>query len=168
MMLAKPRKTNLEAIPICGFYGRCPLPAPGTAALAQDRGMSTRKLAHPATLIFDGDCGFCTTAVLWLQRTLPRVPATAPFQWTDLADFGLTEDEARSQVWFVTAGNRYGGAAAVAAVLRGQPSPLLRALGWLGTVPPWSWVADAGYRVVARYRYRLPGGTPACRLPSAP
>ena len=46
---------------------------------AQDRGMSNSPAERPATLIFDGDCGFCTTAVLWLQRTLPRVPATAPF-----------------------------------------------------------------------------------------
>jgi predicted DCC family thiol-disulfide oxidoreductase YuxK len=26
-------------------------------------------------------------------------------------------------------------------------------------------LADAVYRVVARYRHRLPGGTPACRMP---
>jgi predicted DCC family thiol-disulfide oxidoreductase YuxK len=122
--------------------------------------MSTPPLARPATLIFDGDCGFCTTAVLWLQRTLPRVPATAPFQWTD-------EEQARSMVWFVAGGRRYGGAAAIAAMLRGQPNFGLRVLGWLGTVPPWSWAAEAGYRLVARYRYRLPGGTPACRMPGA-
>ncbi|POH59072.1 hypothetical protein C3B59_17750 [Cryobacterium zongtaii] len=129
--------------------------------------MPTNPPEQPATLIFDGDCGFCTTAVLWLQRTLPRVPATAPFQWTDLAAFGLTERQARSRVWFVVAGRRYGGAAAVAALLRGQPVAALRVLGWLATVPPWSWAAAAGCSLVARYRYRLPGGTPACRMPSA-
>jgi predicted DCC family thiol-disulfide oxidoreductase YuxK len=26
-------------------------------------------------------------------------------------------------------------------------------------------LADAVYRVVAHYRHRLPGGTPACRMP---
>lgn len=129
--------------------------------------MATPAPARPATLIFDGDCGFCTTAVLWLQRSLPRVPATAPFQWTDLAQFALTEEQARSRVWFVTGDHRYGGAAAVAAVLRGQPHPGLKMLGWLATAPPWSWAAEAGYRLVARYRYRLPGGTPACRMPGA-
>ncbi|MCU1447072.1 thiol-disulfide oxidoreductase DCC family protein [Cryobacterium sp.] len=129
--------------------------------------MSTPPPISPATLIFDGDCGFCTTAVLWLQRTLPRVPATAPFQRTDLARFGLDEEQARSMVWFVTGERRYGGASGIAAMLRGQPNPGLRLLGWLGTVPPWSWAAEAGYRLVARYRYRLPGGTPACRMPSA-
>ena len=129
--------------------------------------MPTTLPKRPATLIFDGDCGFCTTAVLWLQRTLPHVPATAPFQWTDLAAFGLTEQQARSRVWFVAGSRRYGGGAAVAAVLRGQPVPALRVLGWLATVPPWSWAAEAGYSLVARYRYRLPGGTPACRMRSA-
>jgi predicted DCC family thiol-disulfide oxidoreductase YuxK len=135
--------------------------------VAQDRGMSTPPPAPVATLIFDGDCGFCTTAVLWLQRTLPRVPATAPFQWTDLSRYGLTEKQARARVWFVTGSRRYGGAAAVAALLRGQPWAGLRVFGWLAAVPPWSWAAEAGYRVVARYRYKLPGGTPACRMPSA-
>lgn len=122
---------------------------------------------RPASLIFDGDCGFCTTSVRWLQRWLPRVPATIPFQWAQLDEFGLTEAEARARVWFVVGGRRFGGAAAIAALLRGQPVAALRVLGWLATVPPWSWAAEAGYRVVARYRYRLPGGTPACRLPSA-
>ena len=134
---------------------------------AQYRGMSNSPAERPATLIFDGDCGFCTTAVRWLERTLPKVPATLPFQWADLPAFGLTEAEARSKVWFVSGGRRYGGAGAVAALLRGQPIPALRLLGWLGTVPPWSWAAAAGYRLVARYRYRLPGGTPACRMPGA-
>ena len=129
--------------------------------------MPTSQTDQPATLIFDGDCGFCTTAVLWLQRRLPRVPATVPFQWSDLTAFGLTEDEARSRVWFVYGDLRFGGAAAVAALLRGQPHPGLRLLGWLATVPPWSWAAEAGYRLVARYRYRLPGGTPACRMPTS-
>jgi len=134
---------------------------------AQDRGMSNSLAERPATLIFDGDCGFCTTAVRWLERTMPRVPATVPFQWAELAEYGLSEEEARSRVWFVGGGRRYGGAGAVAALLRGQPIPSVRALGWLATVPPWSWAARAGYALVARYRYRLPGGTPACRMPGA-
>ena len=79
---------------------------------AQDRGMSNSPAERPATLIFDGDCGFCTTAVRWLERTLPKVPATLPFQWADLPAFGLTEAEARSKVWFVSGGRRYGGAGA--------------------------------------------------------
>lgn len=130
--------------------------------------MPTPGPARSATLVFDGDCGFCTTSVRWLARTLPRMPDAVPFQWADLDQLGLSTDEARSRVWLVSGSRRYGGAAAVAALLRGQPNPALRVLGWLGTVPPWSWAAEAGYRLVARYRYRLPGGTPACRLSSVP
>ncbi|MGO4690942.1 thiol-disulfide oxidoreductase DCC family protein [Glaciibacter sp. 2TAF33] len=119
----------------------------------------------PPLLIFDGDCGFCTTAVDRLARSLPAMPAAAPYQWIDLEPHGLTEADGASMVWLVTEGRQYGGATAVAALLRHQPSAALRFLGWLATVPPWSLGADAAYRLVARYRYRLPGGTPACRVP---
>jgi predicted DCC family thiol-disulfide oxidoreductase YuxK len=129
--------------------------------------MASRSPARPPLLIFDGDCAFCTTSVGWLGRFLPAMPASAPYQWTDLASYALTTADARSRVWLVSDGHQYGGAAAVAAVLRYQPAPALRALGWLGTVPPWSWAASAGYRLVAGYRHRLPGGTPACRTKPA-
>jgi predicted DCC family thiol-disulfide oxidoreductase YuxK len=130
-------------------------------------------MAHAAThervplLIFDGDCGFCTTAVDWLARTLPAMPAAAPYQWIDLEPHGLTEADGSAMVWLVTDGQQFGGATAVAALLRHQPTAALRFLGWLATVPPWSFGADIAYRLVARYRYRLPGGTPACRLPDS-
>jgi predicted DCC family thiol-disulfide oxidoreductase YuxK len=116
-------------------------------------------------LIFDGDCGFCTTAVDWLARILPAMPPATPYQWIELEPIGLTESDGAAMVWLVTDERQYGGATAVAALLRHQPSPALRFLGWLGTVPPWSLAADLAYRLVARSRYRLPGGTPACRLP---
>lgn len=118
--------------------------------------------ARSALLIFDGDCAFCTTSVAWLGRILPAMPAAAPYQWTDLATYALTPADARARVWLVDGGRQFGGAAAVAALLRRQPSPGWRMLGWLGTVPPWSWAASVGYRLVARFRHRLPGGTPAC------
>jgi predicted DCC family thiol-disulfide oxidoreductase YuxK len=129
--------------------------------------MSDETVLIRPVLIFDGDCGFCTTAVTWLERTLPAMPETAPYQWVDLSVYGLSIEDAQARVWLVDRGRRYGGAAAVTALLRHQPSPGLRLLGWLGATWPWSILADAAYRVVARYRYRLPGGTPACRLPSS-
>ncbi|MDY7527046.1 MULTISPECIES: DUF393 domain-containing protein [unclassified Cryobacterium] len=130
--------------------------------------MDAATRARATLLVFDGDCAFCTTAVGWMRRLLPVMPDAAPYQWTDLPAYGLTEADARSRVWLVDpAGVRFGGAAAVSALLRHQPTPGLRFLGWLGTVPPWSWAAEAGYRVVARNRHRLPGGTPACRMKPA-
>ncbi|MEO6200561.1 MAG: DUF393 domain-containing protein [Cryobacterium sp.] len=127
--------------------------------------MASLPSVDTTVLIFDGDCAFCTTAVNWLTRSLPSMPPASPYQWTDLDAYGLTLADGRASVWLVTPGRQYSGAAAVSAILRHQPSPALRLLGWLGTVPPLSWLAEVGYRLVARYRYLLPGGTPACRMP---
>ena len=117
------------------------------------------------TLVFDGDCGFCTTAVDWLERTLPAFPPATPFQWADLEALGLTEAEARERVWLVTPDHQYGGHLAVSAMLRRQPSVGWRFLGWFMVAPVISLFSAVGYALTARYRYRLPGGTPACRMP---
>ena len=120
-----------------------------------------------AVLIFDGDCGFCTTAIEWMKRALPVMPESVPYQWADLESYGLSLGDAQARVWLVTANRQYSGAGAVAAVLRQQPIGALRFLGWLAIAPGWAMLADAAYALVAKYRYRLPGGTPACRMPSA-
>ena len=125
--------------------------------------------APNAVLVFDGDCGFCTSAVNWLERTLPRTPTAVPYQWADLEAIGLTMQEAAERVWFVTTdregGHQYGGHLAVAAVLRGQPAIRWKFIGYLLITFPFSLVASIGYALIARYRHRLPGGTPACRMP---
>lgn len=115
-------------------------------------------------LIFDGDCGFCTTAVDWLAARLPAFPEATPYQWTDLDAVGMTTEEAAARVWLVTPSRQYGGHLAVSALFRAQPATGWRFLGWLLITPPFSLAAAAGYAVVARYRHRLPGGTPACQV----
>jgi predicted DCC family thiol-disulfide oxidoreductase YuxK len=40
-------------------------------------------------------------------------------------------------------------------------------LGRVLTLPGVHALAGLLYRLVAKYRYRLPGSTPACRLPQA-
>lgn len=130
------------------------------------------KSAKTATLVYDGDCGFCSTSVRWLEANLPAMPTTVPFQWADLELLGLTIDEARDRVWLVVGdsdsdarpGHQYGGHLAVSAMLRRQPRASLRMLGWLLVTPGFSTIAGIAYELVARYRYRLPGGTPACRV----
>ncbi len=126
-----------------------------------------------ATLIFDGDCGFCTSSVRWLERTIPVMPAAIPFQWAPLDDFGLTRDEAAARVWLVTTDSshrihQYGGYLAVSVILRHQPSMAWRFLGVLLDTWPFSIASGIVYSLIARYRYRLPGGAPACRAGSAP
>ena len=43
--------------------------------------------------------------------------------------------------------------------------PAYAALGRLIDLPPVRPLAAVGYGLVARYRYKLPGGTDACRMP---
>jgi len=126
-------------------------------------------LRDQSTLVFDGDCGFCTSAVRWLERTLPAPPHSRPYQLADLGELGLAPQEAADMVWLVATDRRgalhqYGGYLAVSMLLRHQPSLAWRFLGVLLDTTPFSLVADAAYRIVARVRYLLPGGTPACRV----
>jgi predicted DCC family thiol-disulfide oxidoreductase YuxK len=119
-------------------------------------------------LIFDGDCGFCTSSAGWMSRRWP--PGRSAVAWQQLgadglADLGLTPAQAQQAAWWVDAGRRrFRGHRAIGkSLLAGNG--WLRAIGGAIMVPPLSWCAAAGYAVVVRYRYRLPGGTPACRVP---
>jgi predicted DCC family thiol-disulfide oxidoreductase YuxK len=118
-----------------------------------------------ATLIFDGDCSFCTSAAdLVVRRS--RVPVKAhAWQLTDVSRFGLTETQTAARVYLVLGDERFGGHLAFAYLLFIQPNWLLKAVGWVMTVPPICWLASIGYALVACFRHRLPGGTPACKLP---
>ena len=130
--------------------------------------MNTRPLstsAHSDLLIFDGDCAFCTTWVDRLRDALPAFPEAQPSQWTDLSAYALSDDNVARYAWYVTPRRQYAGHLALSALLRRQPRFGLRFLGWLIATPPWSWLAAGGYSLVARFRHRLPGGTPACAMP---
>jgi predicted DCC family thiol-disulfide oxidoreductase YuxK len=127
--------------------------------------MAPSTIPERGMLIFDGDCAFCSSCVDWATRVLPVMPETVPYQWAPLDELGITEQEASERIWFTERARQYGGHLAIAAVLRHQPAAAFRLLGWLLTVPPWSWLAAVGYTLVSRNRHRLPGGTPACRLP---
>jgi len=116
-------------------------------------------------LIYDGDCGFCTRSARLAER-LPLRARIAPWQELDLAALRTTEQRARHEVlWVNGEGRVFGGAAAVAEVLKhcGLPwSPV----GALLSAPIVRTVADLVYRWVAANRFRLPGSTSACRVPS--
>ncbi len=127
--------------------------------------MASSRASQRSTLVFDGDCGFCTTAVDWLEAHLPVSPPSTPFQWADLEALGLTREEASERVWLVTPRHQYGGHLALSALLRTQPGFGWRFAGNLIATPPFSLVAAVGYSLIARNRHRLPGGTPACAMP---
>ncbi len=129
-----------------------------------------------AVLVFDGDCGFCTTSVTWLADRFPGSFAIAPYQRVDLDALGLTARECDEKVqWIgdVTAPvtTRAEGAAAVGRLLTvggrargGAVGVAARGLGTLALVRPTSYAAAIVYSWVAANRQRLPGGTPACAL----
>ena len=119
-------------------------------------------------LIYDGDCGFCTTSANWISSRWPDGAALAlPYQRMSLdtlSRFGLSRDDVTSKAWWVEpSGRSRGGAAAVAAALVAAGGSLAL-IGWLLRLPPISWLARPGYRLVARYRYKLPGATADCKL----
>jgi predicted DCC family thiol-disulfide oxidoreductase YuxK len=119
-------------------------------------------------LIFDGDCGFCTTSARWLQARLRSEVAVEPWQFTDLAAYGTEAARATREVlWVAPDGRIHGGAQAFAQWL------IHTGRGWriLGTtlrLPPLRWIAAGVYRLIANNRDRMPGGTPACALTRTP
>ncbi len=117
-------------------------------------------------LIYDGDCGFCTSIARWALRRLPASAAVVPWQLVpDLGAYGLrADDAARHAYWIDRNGDAHRGHLAIAEALRAM-GPGWRALGAAARVPPISWVAEPVYGVVTRFRHHLPGGTPACHLP---
>ena len=113
-------------------------------------------------LIFDGDCGFCTSAANFVvARSSVQVEAVA-WQLTEVSQYGLTEAQTAARVYFVTGGEAFGGHFAFAQILWAQRNWPLKSIGWFMTVPPFCWFGAVGYALVARFRHRLPGGTPAC------
>jgi predicted DCC family thiol-disulfide oxidoreductase YuxK len=125
-------------------------------------------VSKPKVLIYDGDCQFCQLSLEFGLKRVPVFPKYIAFQRINPADFGLTDSQVRSKIWLVeknsSVSKPLGGHLAAGAILLNQTKPLLRALGWLISTPPTSWVADLTYRFIAANRHRLPGGTRQCKL----
>jgi predicted DCC family thiol-disulfide oxidoreductase YuxK len=114
-------------------------------------------------LLFDGDCAFCTRCAGVLERIGPHAEIV-PWQFTDLAELGVSEEQAASAVqWVEVDGTVRSGHEAIAAVLN-TAGRICKLLGRTLQLPGVSWLAAKVYRLVADNRYRLPGGTPACAV----
>ena len=118
-----------------------------------------------ATLIFDGDCAFCTSSVNFIVKHAKTKFEAIPFQWANLSEFGLTLEQTTKRVYLIVDGKKFAGAQAVAKLMRLEPNWIYKILGGIAVVPPFRWVAALLYALVAANRHRLPGGTPACKLP---
>lgn len=111
--------------------------------------------------VYDGDCAFCTSCAHGLERLGPDAEIVA-WQLTDLAELGVTEQQAAAAVqWVRPDGAVRSGHEAIAGVL-GTAAPIWKLVGRTITLPGVSRIAAKTYRLVADNRYRLPGGTPAC------
>jgi predicted DCC family thiol-disulfide oxidoreductase YuxK len=118
-----------------------------------------------ATLVYDGDCGFCTTAVRWITRLRLAADVVVPWQEADLGALGLTQAQCEAKLqWVADDGRTSSGHEAVARLLL-HSAPPWRPLGALLLVPPFRWLAARVYDWVADHRSSMPGGTPACALP---
>lgn len=115
-------------------------------------------------LIYDGDCGFCTSSASLAKRLLVEPVRVLPWQALDLDALGLTVADVSTAAYFVdTDGSTHRGHLAVGRSLE-HMAPPLRPIGRLIQHRPLSWLAGPTYRVIARFRYRLPGSTDACRI----
>jgi predicted DCC family thiol-disulfide oxidoreductase YuxK len=117
-----------------------------------------------ATLVYDGDCAFCTSSVRWVPRLRMRVDEIVAWQFADLASLGLTEQQCVDKLQLVLPSGTWSGHAAVGKLLL-RSQWYWRPVGLLLLTPPVSWLARGVYRWVADHRDKMPGGTPACALP---
>jgi predicted DCC family thiol-disulfide oxidoreductase YuxK len=105
------------------------------------------------TLVYDEDCGVCTSLARWLARVSK---GRVSIQGAPLTDSMIVECD----------GERTTHAAAIAALSRAFPAPiqLVRVCAWPGVRV----LANAGYRFVARHRHRISAwlGLEQCRVPA--
>ena len=118
-------------------------------------------------LIYDGDCGFCTASASWLSRRWSGADAPRAIPWQELSaeragQLQLSPDDFAGSAWWVDGDCVEGGSRAIAHALEASHG-LWAVAGRTLLVPPVSWVAPLGYRVVARYRHLLLRGTSACK-----
>ena len=130
----------------------------------------------PATVIYDGDCGFCTRtkeaveALDWL-RTMRWIPLQSP----EAARFGIPAEELEAAVFLVHGNHAVHGWEAAKAIALRIPLTYIAAVAAIRK-SPWAALAiaalfsplaapagRAAYGWVARNRYRFPGST--CTAP---
>jgi predicted DCC family thiol-disulfide oxidoreductase YuxK len=127
-------------------------------------------------VIFDGHCGFCNHSVRWFLRRdrgdrLRFAPSQSPAVAVLLARHEIDASSATPNTMFVV--RDPGGPAerlldrsrAVLAILAELPQP------WPAIAAALVWVPrplrDLGYRIIARWRYRIWGRLEICPIPTA-
>ena len=121
-------------------------------------------VALERTLIYDADCGFCARSAKWLSKS--GAVNIQPWQGIrDLKSIGLTEQMVKSAAFWVDGGQVKANAeAAIANAL------VARGAGWQFAgrfimLPGIRQASSPVYKLIAKNRHAMPGGTEACRLP---
>lgn len=117
---------------------------------------ATQRIREP-TILFDGDCSLCSRQARNLEAFSRHSVQARPLQEVEIDIAGLSPGELRREIKLILPNGRvYGGAEAlVQLVRRGN-----RVLGFIVSAyyfPPFRYVADRAYGIVARHRYRLFG-----------
>ena len=116
------------------------------------------------TLLYDGDCRFCTRSAHTIQRRFGRARVTLRnFQEPGVLEAhpSITHEAAMKKMHLVLDDGRvFAGAEAFARIV--ATVPVLGWLAWLYYVPGIRQLADLGYALIAKYRYRLFGRTAQC------
>jgi predicted DCC family thiol-disulfide oxidoreductase YuxK len=116
-----------------------------------------------ATLIFDGDCSFCSSSARVLEKITRKKVNVTPYQRVDLTQFGLTNAECEQAVQFVSSSKKSSGHLAIADALIASRN-LWSIAGLIMKLPV---ITSAGFLIygwVSNNRHKLPGGTPACQI----
>lgn len=116
------------------------------------------------TLIYDADCGFCTRSAMWLHEG-SSFELQAGQSIADLHSLGLSETMLDEAAYWSEGGKVVaGGADAIGRALMAKGRWYATLLGRVTTAAPVRPFAKAVYRVVAKNRHSMPGGTAACRI----
>lgn len=115
--------------------------------------------------MFDGDCGFCTRSAEWARRRLTDDHQVVAWQrLPDVRLIGLTLDDVTSAAyWIDSEGRAHRGERGVAKTLL-EIGGVWAIGGRLLLLPGISALAGVVYRLIARNRHRMPGGTAACKV----
>lgn len=117
-------------------------------------------------ILYDGECGFCSRAVLFVLRHDLHARFRFASLQSELGQRLLRENGAPTDLSTMVLIDEEGAHTRSTAALR-----VARGLRW-----PWSWayvgivvprpIRDAAYRLVAKHRRRFGPAVEACRMPS--
>ncbi|MCW2785688.1 MAG: thiol-disulfide oxidoreductase [Marmoricola sp.] len=117
--------------------------------------MATTNDGH---LVYDADCGFCTTSAHWLD------PAPIAWHTLDLDAVQVTSTEAAANAgWLVDGKVTALGADAIIRALRAKRGGA-GLVGLALATPGLRGLAHLVYPRIAANRHRMPGGTAACAI----